>query len=850
MLKYIYRTIILIVIFVGAIFYFSRDIKEVVFNQDNTTVMEDATFPLVTIKTNERVINMLHGYSSNISADKIREGVAPLGTDQTFEVLFKNEKQKVKKLNYEVRELVDNKLIESSSVSVFEDSGENKSAKIKLNATLTTGKEYAVKIALINSKSQKLYYFQRVKVFGEAHIKENIDFVMDFHKAIMDKKTAPTMELYLSNPTKLSTTPTLSYVTMENSNMDMISWGTLKPKVVSEVVPTIKEIYQSMASIELNYYIEAKVGDNVERYHVIEFYRVHYDTDRMHLYNYERRMESVFDVGMADVSKSRLKLGVTNNTQISYMPSVDKNKIAFVRDGSLWMYNLSDNEITKVFSFQQKQSDYVRDLYDQHDIRILDMDAEGNMDFLVYGYMNRGQYEGHVGILLYRFIKAENRVEERVYIPVEESYQTLKENIGELSYLNAKDMFYFNIYNTIYAYNMTTGHLTEIAENIDHNQVVILPEGNRIAWQENPDLKASTKINIMNLDSGEKQTITAPEGYNIRLLDKIDTNIVYGFIKNNDIISMVDGTILAPIDSVEIADVNKTVLKTYKKSGYYVTGVSVKDNILELRRIKKSEGGSGYESAPSDFIMNQVKAGTSLLGISTKSNDKGLIECYMTLPKEFKMKQKPKVVSTVNTVINQDSTLRLTQVEQKNLYYYPYVTGGIDGSYELAADAISKARDEVGVVFSSDNQLVWERGVQAMVGDNTITRIVDMNWSSTSSKSVESCIKLMLEYQGITLTMDQLDTQQSSAYEVLRTHSKLMPIRLTGTTLSDVLYYVSKERPVLAMKDSSHAVLIYGYDSLNIKVIDPADGGAKKIGMNDAKQMFESAGNIFISYLE
>lgn len=851
-MKYIYRGIILIAIFVGALYYFSKDIKEVVFSVDNTTTMEDATFPLVTIKTNDKEMNMLHGYSSNMSANKIREAVTPLGADQIFEVLFQNEKLKVKKLNYEVRDFASNKLIESASVSVFEDSGDYKSAKIKLNASLTKGKEYAVKIALINSKSQKLYYYHRVKVYEDAHVKDNIDFVMKFHEAMMNKKTAQSMSLYLSNPTKIDKNPSLSFVSMDTSDFDMISWGTLKPKVISKVVPTVKEIYESMASIELNYFIEAKVGGKTECFRVTEFFRVHYDTDRMHLYNYERYMESVFDINAADISKSQLKLGVTSNTQITYMAGVDNSKLSFVRDGSLWLYDFIENEVTKIFSFQQKKSDYIRDLYDQHDIRIIDMDAEGNINFMVYGYMNRGQYEGHVGILLYRFVKAENRIVECVYIPVEEPYQKLKENIGDLSYINLNKIFYFNIYNTIYSYDMITSKLTEIATNVDQKQVVILPGGNCVAWQENPDLKASKKITIMNLDTEKKEQITAPDGYNIRLLDKIDTNIVYGFIKSNYIVSLIDGSIIAPISTVEIASSDKKVLKTYKKSDYYVTGVSVKDNILELRRIKSvgGEGSNTYESAPSDFIMNQVKTGTSLIGVSANAQKGGITEYYMTLPKGFKMEKQPKIITTVNTVINQDPTLRLTQVEQKHMYFYPYVTGGIQGAYENASDAIEKARDKVGVVLNTNNQLIWERGVQAFVGERTLSSFESMNYSSSSNNTIETCIKLMLEYQGINLSQSELNLQQSSAYELLQTNSKYSPVRLTGTSLMDALYFVSMNRPIMAMKDSTHAVIIYGYDLLNIRVLDPTKNSVMKIGMNDAKQMFESAGNVFVSYLE
>ena len=38
------------------------------------------------------------------------------------------------------------------------------------------------------------------------------------------------------------------------------------------------------------------------------------------------------------------------------------------------------------------------------------------VDFIFYGYMNKGSYEGKTAVILYRFYKEQERVEERVYI--------------------------------------------------------------------------------------------------------------------------------------------------------------------------------------------------------------------------------------------------------------------------------------------------------------------------------------------------------------------------------------------------------------------------------------------------
>ncbi len=848
MLKIIYRVIILIAVFIGALYYFSGDIKIVVFDVENTTKMEAATFPLITIKSGENNINLLHGYSTNLAANTVRETVIPLDMNKTFEVIINEEAYDIKKLNYEVREFVGNALIETDSVSVFTEEGNRKTARIKLKSDLVTEKEYAVKITLITSKSEKMYYYQRVKMYENAYLTEKLDFILYFHEAIMDKTKAEEITKYLE-PSASADNSTLAYVNI-NSGFEQITWGGLRPVILTDIVPDIREIYVDTATVELEYYMEAEVAGILEQYRVTEFYRVRYSIDRMYLLNYERHMEALFNINLASISGNELKLGITADPQVPSLISADRMKLAFVRNNELWFYDLENNIVTKVFSFRQDDTDYLRELYDQHSIRVLNMDAEGNLDFMVYGYMNRGHYEGRVAIILYRYIRAENRIEEMVYIPVEEPYQTLKENLGELAYVNSKEVFYFHLYNNIYSYNLITRELSEIAGNITSDQVVILKTLSYAAWQENSNPRVNKKIIIMNLESGAMETIEATPGHTIRLMDEIDSNLIYGYVVESDISQLMDGSIMAPLSTVEIASVDKQILKSYSKNGYYISGLQVKDNIVELRRVKKinENGRLAYVFTDQDYIMNQVRAEEKPIAITQRVTDQALTEYYMSLPEKFDMNQLPKVLDTVNTIIAVDPTVRLPFDEQKQLYYYPYIGGEIRGAYANASDAIAVAKENIGVVWNNNQQLIWERGVKAT--KNTIADFENMTWSASSENTMEACIQLLLNYQKVNVSAGKLSVDQSSAYEVLVKHSKYTPVRLTGVTLEDALYYVSKGRPVIAMTDVTNAVIIYGYDAFNIMVIDPRSNTTRKLGIGDSANMFADAGNVFLSYLE
>ena len=75
-------------------------------------------------------------------------------------------------------------------------------------------------------------------------------------------------------------------------------------------------------------------------------------------------------------------------------------------------------------------------------------------------------------------------------------------------------------------------------------------------------------------------------------------------------------------------------------------------------------------------------------------------------------------------------------------------------------------------------------------------------------------------------------------------------IDLSGCTLDSVLYEVSAQRPVIAKTGNNTSVVIIGYDEYNTWLYDPATSETQPYGMNDSTALFQSAGNVFITYLD
>ncbi len=846
MLKHIYRFLVLVIVFVAAIFLMGNNIKEEEVESGATTTMASTTFPIMYIETDRGLMNPLHGYSTNIDANMIRETITLIDNDQSVTISIDQKKSVVKKINYEIRDSNEYTLIEQGSISALTEKDDSKLAKIKIKEILAENKEYAMKITAVTSTGEKIHFYTRIKKILNAHLNEKYDFVEQLHEAILNKDENAGIENYIETNSTMDNS-SYAYVNI-NSSYDMVMWGSLKPTLITDVITRVTEMNQDTASFVLKYKVEVETDTGVEQYTVSEFFRVKYTPTRMYLLYYERKAEAAFNPDYISTKKGELKIGVSNLYDLPFLTDEAETKLCFVRNKTLWYYDMIANSMVKVFTFEQEKSDFIRDCYDQHDIKILNIDADGNIDFVVYGYMNRGEYEGRTAVILYRFYSVENRIEEQVYIPMNIPYEVMKQDLEGFSYVNRSSVFYFSLQDQIFAYNMITKKLETIVEDANPDNIMISHKGSYIAWTDDNELGKATSIILLDLETGAKSYIKAKEGQSIRIFGKINENLILGYVKDSDLSTDTDGTILAPAYKVSIVSKEQEELKTYSVKKYYTVGATVKDNVIELKRVKKTASSeTNYAPAESDFILNRSETNTSKIEVTTRVTEKMLTELYLTVPSTITLTKKPDIKSTVNTVIKEDKTLRLDIDRSNRERYYVYALGEILGVYDNAGEAITLADEKMGSVINQNFKVIWERGKKTTRANiSSITPI----YSNSGLTSIKACAKMLLANSGVNVTDSQIGDKKRSIMDILTQYMKKEPINLTGSTLDEVLYYVSEGRAVIAMKNNGQAVLITGYDEFNITMIDPERGNTWKEGYKDSSLMFEKAGNIFVSFIE
>lgn len=837
-MKHLYKLIALLFLFGGSVFFFGRSIPAVSVATTTSASLQDSTFPIMYLQDGDYTINTLHGYSSEMAIGKIRESITPIDDTKTFTIKIQQNESKIKKLDYELRDIANKKVIETNSLMAFDKENDYRTAKIKIGETLDTSTEYDLQITLTTNLSKKIHFYTRIKYYNtDFFLKQKLEFVNAFHDATLNKKTDFDITPYLDATTNDDST--LASVDIHSSKK-MINWNNLKPNIISNIVPTIKEINIETAAVFQDYYVQLTSNNVTETYHVKENYRVRYSGNRIYLLNYNRTMESLFDPELISVKKSELKIGVSNETDLNITTSDKDKKMAFVRNGSLWYYDLDKKKLASVFTFAKNKKDYLRDEYDQHDIQILNLDDDGNISFMVYGYMNCGDYEGRVGVLLYDYSAKTNQITERVYIPLETSFQQLNQDLGEFSYVNDKNIFYFSLNDIVYAYNMSSKRYKILTENATRDHFSMLEAAKCFVWSTTSKEGYVNQITILDLNTSKELTISSPTDESIVVLGTIDANIVYGFVRNADIYEATTGDIVKPAYVLKISDCKGNILREYKSGNRYVESASVDGNVIHLKRSKKVNGR--FAEASGDTIMNQMANTVSSIDLTTRLTDKMLTEKYISLPAGYVMERMPDITSTKYVMVTDNTTLHFSSDDvSTSVKYYVCANGTITKSYSSAAKAIIDADETMGTVIDNNSHIVWERG-----GKFISKQLSNISYPSDNASSIKACTQMLLQAAQVTTTTSKLTGK--SSLSMLQKYLDC-PVSLVGCTLDEVLYFVSKECPVIGIIESNHAVLITGYTSSSVTWMDPVTRKQKTVSLTSAENTFKNAGYRFTSYI-
>lgn len=842
MKKSVIRPVVLVLVFMLALIVFSFLTNKV--NEDLTTTMSEATIPVMKFYRGDTMINELHGYSKEMNATAMRDSIIPVASDRKLPIEINTYGTAVDTISYQIRSMDTKRLVAETEITDFQIKNNKMKAEVTVQNLLEDNEEYLM-IFNLSSDNKNYYYYTRIMRDVDCGVDECMKFAKKFHSYTFKDNPASFLATYLDPATGDATT--LNYVDL-SCTLKQITWADFEGKVLTDPVLSFKEINETYNVITLTY-VMSYVEDNgqTEYYNIEEYYRLKNASERMYVLNFERRMNQIFR-GENDffTDTKDIQLGIRDEN-VDYQTNEAGDVICFVQEGELWCYDVVNKDISQVFSFRNVEGIGERENWDQHDIKIVRIDEAGSVDFIVYGYMNRGDHEGEVGTGVYHYDGLAHTVEEEAFIPSDKSFEILKAEMGKLMYENEADTIYLMLEGNVYSINLNNLKVKVEIEGLKEGCYATSESMKYFAWIEPEEKNSSTTLYLKNLKTGNVKKIVEGEDKYLRPLGFIDNDFIYGIARAKDVLVDAAGNTTFAMKSMKIMNTSEddsAILKEYKPSNRYIESISIEDYTINVNLVKKSNGQ--YVNAKDDTIMNRAADTEEKVMIAKTATDIKETQIQLDITVKNDVKQ-AKLITSKGVILENPRIVELDSNKDSERFYV-YVKGDVLLATDSISEAISCANAKMGIVIDKTQQYVWMKARKNYANPFSGIKV---NSTDGGASSAVKCVSAMLEYKGVGIGVSELVDAGATPKSILKSELKdSVVLDLKGCKIEDIVFYVSKGSPVLAMTSSKNAVLVIGYSLNNIYYFDPSSGKTKTVGFKDAEKMFYRGGNKFLTYLD
>lgn len=828
-----------------------------------TALMEDSTLPLVYVQYENQYINCLHGYRTMPDTTLQRDAITPVDENKSIRLFVDDKNDIACEAAYELRSIAGDSLIEDGTLEVAGQENGYDIYDINIRMDIKDQMEYMLVLELLDKDGEPIKYYTRVVIDADYHGGELLEFVKKFNEATFDFDTpkeasfiSPYQESYIDTADTVIKGE-MGHVTLADSYSRLV-WSGVNPVKISTVMPTIKEIDTNYAVFEMSYMItdgntEGDAADNY--YSVKELYRVSYQEDGIHLMNFDRYIEEYFNRSEVDANNNVYEIGVSSLEKIEYRYSSDNKKLSFVRNGQLWMYNYSENEITMVFGFWLDDIANIRDTYAGHDINIISMDDDGNITFAVYGYMNRGAHEGRLGINLYEYDAKNMELNELLFVECNEPFAAMKPELSRLTYYDGEN-FYFMLGNKVNCINVGTKKMSYFVDNVSANHVFVSDNMEVMAYYSNDNQTENQVVTLVDLKQGTSSVLDAGAGKCLICYGFKDTDLIYGICQVSDAqceynTQSFDKLKLEeklfdniPAYKLFVVDRAGNQIKEYDKDELYIVNVTIDDDLLYMTRAEKRN--DTFYASSDDFITFKEDESKPYIKVEKRNSPVGISKLYFTVPSNIYLTYVPYLNITKNKLCDEPVHM-LVSIEDEYADYMVYDNFGLNSIYQVAGEAINAAVKVSGIVISKTGEVVYRQ--QEMQEYNTIASAIFHKSSGSVESSLQDCIYMTLIYEGATLEYDDLDGF-SDAVNALTQYGKYPGADITGLSLSMVFGYVSDGVPVISRMGDGRYVLIVSYNSEAVRYYDPVKDEEVRTSLTSYKAEMKKWNNELYTFIK
>ena len=814
---------ILFCIFVACLIAFSIQVNRK--ERTHAASFEGPQLPVVYMRVEGTTVNPMTGYLLELKESTERECLTPLSVDRGVTLLIETMDHSILSMSYQVTSLEDGELLENGELTDFSETGGMLTTSFALTTSeIRNGQEYMLRITMGLDNGSTVYYYSRLVQYGAGNIGEYLNFTNEFIDDATNKVTASDLGVYME-PDLTEANWSLAHITITSST-ELLSWGGLSPEIIKKTPPTIMEINDINADIRQQYIIRATDSNlNEEYYTVDEYFRVTEYNGQLIVRNYQRDVSQIFDPTIPVIGESMVNLGIQQR-DVEFVQNEGATRTAFAVNGDLWTYDAMTDKFTSIFSFRGKTLEGDKEVPDldtrtefaRHGIYLRGITDDGDVTFVVYGYMPSGAHEGRTGVSVYSYSGETNRTEEILFFPLNLSIDLLQRNVSRLSYVSTGNMLYLFLGTQLCRIDLSTGGFQVEQDGIADDALFVSESQKQVAWTDTPGGQLADKLTVLNLETGARREINAPSGQRITGCGFIGEDICYGLTNETDIYQDTDGSMFGAMYLIRIEGEDTSVRKEYSKDGVYITKAVMEDNSLQMDLATRTE--KGLKSVGKDQIRSNALIEKRIEAVPI-SNTRTEEQMWLTFG-DILLRTDPDVMSAIVGDVSEGVETILEWPEADVPQYYIYSYGKLCDVETVRNIAIQKAYDAAGTVLDDQQHCVWQR----------------YNWPLTYRIDLNSLSPLLLS---------------AGATGDLQIFKDALPpgkqlFDMTGVVTTGLFYKLSRGCPVFVKLADGTSYVIVGYTEDDIIYWDAAAGTTAEISRSKADAIYRRGGYYFYSW--
>lgn len=778
-----------------------RNSQETVYYSDLT----DCTLPVLSMVYHDEEINRIFGYTGPMQMQYIRDNIYILDSDYDMDIVVDMYGNGISALEFSVQDVEQKQLIQDSVVTDYKLTDDDRlSATLRIDNMIDQDKEYFVDIKLTDANAREIHYYTRLMYNTTSPVKDMMELVKKHHNALYDKAAAEFLVPFQTPNSAVNDSTNFGNISL-SSTVGSMTWGTMGVTVITEPVISIVDVDSDIGFYRLKYQVGriSEDGSN-EYYNVSEYYRTRMYGENQYILSYERKADQIFLPGASWVGNKSVLIGIESDANIQTMTNSIGDVNVFVADKAIWFMDTSKKTLQKVFSFETDPTD-LRQNYDQHDIKLLKITDDGDFQFIVYGYMNRGMHEGQAGIGMYTYDAARNEVRENIFIPSYLPFQVLKNSIGSLCYLNNSGVLYIMLDEYVYALDSNNNQAHLYVSGLHENNFKASVTGRMLAWQDEGLDNTAVKINVVDLETDKTYHVTAMEGRNIKVLGFLENDLVYGEGDSGFIYTAENGNEYLLMDDLYVVNGNNVIQTTeHSNGGYFISSV-VESNRVVINRVARV--GSEFKKGDEFTLFSTEMENFPTPQLYTVYDEDRRTINYIEVVKNMEPNRQVQINDTMKITLSSAEATDVGDMLSDSGKYYIYAAGEITDILTNPAEAIMSAYYATGVAVTDDGYF-YRR----------------------SSRPITS------------------ELTEASIQNAIEAYKNETALNITGVYLRQALYYTGRKIPVIwEWNDDVYVICGYDlYDNLRLRNIET--GEETLAAYDDIDQVFDVAGRCFILY--